>query len=248
MTVHVFADLEELSVAFVERWIALSAQAIAARGRFHVALTGGSTPKHLYEKMASAEFADRVDWQRVAIYFGDERCVPPDHVDSNFRMANEALLQYVPIPAQQIYRMPGESADAREGAQRYAEILAAHVPKSTDGNVQFDLVLLGLGPDGHIASLFPFTSALYERKQLVVAIYVEKLQAWRISLTLPVIENAREILMLVAGESKAEIVGQALASEPQTPPLPVQMIVPAGNRDWYLDKAAAKFFVEPDKP
>jgi len=225
MTVHVSADLSELSAACAERWINLAGRAIAARGHFHAALTGGATPRKLYE---------------MHIYFGDERCVPPDHPDSNFRMAHEALLRYVPIPAQQIHRMQGELPDAHAAAQAYAELLVAHAPASADGNVQFDLVLLGLGTDGHIASLFPATPVLQERKQLAAAVYVGKLQSWRISLTLPVINNAGQILMLVASEGKAEIVRLALEKEPQSPPLPVQMIAPAGGMDWYLDQAAAQ--------
>jgi 6-phosphogluconolactonase len=240
MTTHIFADLEELSIAFAERWIDLALKAITVRGQFHVALTGGSTPKHLYERLASAKFADHLDWRRVHIYFGDERCVPPDHSDSNFCMANEVFLRHVPIPSGQIQRMHGESLDAWGAARSYAEILARQAPKSADGNVQFDLILLGLGPDGHVASLFPSTQALQECDQSVVAIYVEKLQAWRISVTLPVINNAREILMLVAGEGKAEIVSRALAKKRQSPPLPVQMISPSGGMEWYLDKAAAR--------
>lgn len=240
MAIHVFADLNELGIAFAERWIELTEQAITARGHFHVALTGGSTPKHLYETLASADFSGRVDWQRVHIYFGDERCVPPDHTDSNFRMAYETLLSRVPIPAQQIHRIQGELADAQEAARAYACLLSAHLPKSVDDNVQFDLVLLGLGPDGHIASLFPATPILKERKRLAAAVFVEKLKSWRISVTLPVIDNARQILMLVAGQTKAKIVRLALEKESQLPPLPVQMLVPAGNMDWYLDRAAAQ--------
>ncbi|MEO5574493.1 MAG: 6-phosphogluconolactonase [Gammaproteobacteria bacterium] len=240
MTIRVFTDLQILGIGFAERWIALSEQAIAERGQFHVALTGGSTPRHLYETLARPEFADRVVWQYVHIYFGDERCVPPDHTDSNFRMANETLLRHIPIPAGQIHRMQGELPDAHEAARAYAELLVAHAPKSADGNVQFDLVLLGLGPDGHIASLFLATPILQERKQLAAAVYVEKLDSWRISVTLPVINNARQMLMLATGVGKAEIVKRALASEPQSPPLPVQMLAPAGTMDWYLDADAAQ--------
>ena len=240
MTIRVFSDQQKLGIAFAERWIILSDQVIAARGQFHVALTGGSTPRRLYEILASAEFVDRVAWRQVHIYFGDERCVPPDHVDSNFRMANEALLRHVPIPAEQIHRMQGEISDAHEAARAYVDILVTHAPIGADGNVKFDLVLLGLGTDGHIASLFPATPILQEREQLAAAVYVEKLQSWRISVTLPTINNARQILMLVAGEAKAEIVRLALEKEPQSPPLPVQMIAPAGGMDWYLDQAAAQ--------
>ncbi len=240
MTIRVFADLNELGIAFAQRWVNLAEQAIAARGHFHVALTGGSTPRHLYETLALPEFADCVAWQHVHIYFGDERCVPPDHPDSNFRMANEALLWHIPIPAGQIHRMQGELPDVHEAARAYAELLAAHVPKSADGNVQFDVMLLGLGADGHIASLFPSPPMLREREQLAAAVYVEKLRAWRISVTLQAINNAKQILMLVAGEAKAEIVRLALEKEPQSPPLPVQMLAPAGGMDWYLDQAAAQ--------
>lgn len=239
MTIHLLSDLEEVSAAAAERWVALAEQSIADYGHFHVALTGGSTPRQLYELLASATFRDRVDWESVHIYFGDERCVPPDHPDSNFRLADEALLSHVPIPHAQIHRLRGEAPDPREAARAYARLLASHLPLTAQGLAQFDLVLLGLGADGHIASLFPGISILHEQTQWVAAAYVDKLNAWRISLTLPVINHARHILMLVSGEAKADILRHAFSAV-REPLLPVQLLKPLAEIEWFLDEAAAE--------
>ncbi|MEW6353915.1 MAG: 6-phosphogluconolactonase [Pseudomonadota bacterium] len=237
--VFIYADLDELSAQAAARWVALAGQAIAARGWFHVALSGGSTPRHLYERLARAEFAARVDWRRVHIYFGDERCVAPDHPDSNFRMAREALLQHVPIPAAQVHRIETEQGDPRAAAYAYEQTLLRHMP-APHGRVQCDLMLLGLGPDGHTASLFPDTPILNERERLVAAVYVEKLQAWRISMTFPMIDHSRHILVMVAGRDKADVVRQALRGDTRAPRLPVQMIEAEGDVEWYMDRAAAQ--------
>ncbi len=255
--IRISADLEALSTAAASRWVALAAEAIAARGEFHVALSGGATPRRLYERLAAAPFAREIDWSCVHIYFTDERCVPPDHQDSNFHMASEALLRHVLIPPEQIHRIGISLAYIRQDAAAYAELLRKHLPKSVAPGVlppatlvrpctskesmpQFDLVLLGLGPDGHIASLFPAAGiAVTEREdRYAVAVYVDRLKAWRISLSLPVIAHARHILMLAAGEEKAGIVRRALDA-PESPPLPVQRLQPVHEMEWYLDQAAA---------
>ena len=238
--IRISADTEALSSAAAARWVTLAAQAIADHGEFHVALSGGATPKRLYEHLAAAPFAREIDWLRVRIYFSDERCVPPDHPDSNYHMASEALLRHVLIPPGQIHHIAVSLATLRQDAAAYAEVLRKHLPKSKQGVPQFDLVLLGLGPDGHIASLFPAAGiAVTEREdRYAVAVYVDRLKTWRISVALPVIAQARHILMLAAGEEKATIVRRALGA-PESPPLPVQRLQPVHEMEWYLDQAAA---------
>ena len=205
-----------------------------------MALSGGATPKRLYERLAAAPFAREIDWSRVHIYFTDERCVPPDHPDSNFHMASEALLRHVLTPPGHIHRIRISLATIRQDAAAYAEVLRKHLPKSASGMPQFDLVLLGLGPDGHIASLFPAAGiAVTEREdRYAVAVYADRLKAWRISLSLPVIAHAKHILMLAAGEEKAAIVRRALGAA-ESPVLPVQRLQPVHEMEWYLDAAAA---------
>jgi 6-phosphogluconolactonase len=255
---HIHPDITATVRAAAQAWVALAAQAIAARGDFHVALSGGATPRALYQCLASAEFAGACDWQRIHIWFGDERTVPPQHPDSNYHMAHEALLRHVPVPLAHIHRMQGEQADAHQAARAYQAQMVAHMPLSGAPNTpaipQFDLILLGLGPDGHVASLFPDTPILTERARWVAAVFVEKLNAWRISLTLPVMENAQHIMMLVTGAGKAGIVGEILGGTAgrlsATPAknvacYPVQMINPRVAMDWYLDTAAAQYIVGP---
>lgn len=235
---RLFTDVDALNYAAAQRWMQLAESAIAARGKFHVALSGGSTPRALYRRLTNPDFANRIAWDRVHVYFGDERAVPPDHPDSNYRMAKEALLEHVPIPPAQIHRIEGERADAQEAAARYAQLLTSRLPLSAQGVVQFDLLLLGIGGDGHIASLFPGTPALHERARLAVAVFVEKLDSWRITITLPVIDHARHAAILVSGAGKAAILSE-LCRGRRTPPYPVQLINPQGALEWFVDAAAA---------
>lgn len=236
---HVFENLELLSRAAAEHWIARAAEAIQKRGAFHVALAGGGTPKHLYETLSRPEFADRVDWAHVHAWMGDERAVPLDHEDSNYRMASEALLDYVPIPREQRHPMPVETEDLEATALEYAEALACDVPENDEGMPVFDLLLLGMGEDGHTASLFPGSMALEEREHSVIALYVPHLDAWRMTLTFPALNAARSTLMLVAGDNKAPILGRVFARPVVEPRLPVQRLEPQGDFEWYLDEAAA---------
>ncbi len=261
---HIHADVATLNHAVAQYWVDRAAHAIAARGEFHVALSGGTTPRALYECLASVEFVTRIAWQHVHIWFGDERTVPPQHPDSNYCMAYNALLQHVPVLPAHIHRIEGEQDDVHEAARVYQAQLMAHLPSAGPGNFPvFDLILLGLGPDGHVASLFPDTPILTEREQWVAAVFVEKFNTWRISLTLPVIDNARHIMVLVAGTGKAEIVGEILGGscEPPRSPrpdiadlstaqpatrahYPVEMIHAGITIDWYLDVAAASHIAE----
>ncbi|MFZ5592930.1 MAG: 6-phosphogluconolactonase [Pseudomonadota bacterium] len=242
---HIHDTAEALHHACAQRFAELATQAIAARGQFHVALSGGTTPRSLYQRLATPQFASRIDWRRVHVWFGDERTVPPDHPDSNYRMARESLLDHVPIPPAQVHRI---EAEKEGGADDYEALLNEYIAASETAVPQFDLVLLGLGPDGHIASLFPDTAILRERDRLVAAVWVAKLNTWRISLTLPVIDNARHVLLLVAGTGKAEIVREIFTDAPRAVPYPVQMLAPAGALEWHLDAAAAQYLSREGAP
>jgi 6-phosphogluconolactonase len=240
---RIHANADALIEAAAQRWVEISDGAISARGKFHAALSGGATPRALYRRLAQPPFASRVAWDRVHVYFGDERTVPPDHADSNYLMAKETLLDYVPIPASQIHRIEGEMLDPHQAAIKYTRILTKNLPLSAQGVAQFDLLLLGVGTDGHIASLFPGTPVLHERARLVEAVHVEKLNTWRITVTLPVIDHARQVLILVSGDNKANIVRDVFATR-HTPPYPVQLINPQGALEWHLDQAAAALLPE----
>lgn len=235
---RIHADASSLIEAVARRWVEVANDAISARGKFHVALSGGSTPRSLYRLLALPRFADHIPWDRIHIYFGDERRVPPDHTDSNFRMVKDSLLDHVAIPLAQVHRMKGELDDPHAAANIYTQELTSNLPLSAQGVVQFDLLLLGVGSDGHIASLFPATPVLYERARLVEAVYVEKLDSWRISVTLPVIDHARHVMILVSGAAKAPVMHDVFTTQ-RTPPYPVQLINPQGNLEWHLDQAAA---------
>lgn len=239
---HVYPDLEHLSEAAAERWIALCHAAISQHGAFHVALAGGSTPKRLYQLLARPERRDRIDWAQVQVYFGDERAVPPTHADSNFRMAQEALLAHVDIPADNVHRMAATPEHIEQDAADYAALLRGQLTCDAAGMPIFDLILLGMGADGHTCSLFPDSPILQERARPVGTVYVERLQSWRLSLTYPVLDAARQLMFLVAGSDKAamlrRIVGSSGGNTAQ-PPVPVQGLQPRGQVDWYLDASAA---------
>ncbi len=236
--IKVLADADALSQAVATCWQHLSTQAIAARGTFHVALSGGNTPRYLYEVLARAPFARGINWAHTRIYFSDERCVAPDHPDSNYRMAHAALLSQVPLPPTQIHRIEGELPSA-QAAARYADVLTAQVPMSADDWPCFDLMLLGIGDDGHTASLFPGTPILDVADTPVASVHVPRLDVWRVSLTLPVLNHARAVIVLAAGAGKCAILHQILETPPPHPLLPIQRVKPGNGVRWYLDTAAA---------
>lgn len=235
--VHIAQDEASLFQACAERLVTLAAESIARHGGFHWAVAGGATPRGLYQLLATPAFRERIDWSQVHIYFGDERCVPPEDAQSNFRMVREALLDTVGVPAAQVHRVQGELAP-ETAASQYAETLRRHLPEAGDVP-QFDLVLLGSGPDGHVASLFPGSEALRKRRP-AAAVYVPKLESWRISITLPVINAAQHVILLVAGAKKADVVRHVFRHSADSNPLPVQMIRPAGRLEWFLDHEAAR--------
>ncbi|MFA7634146.1 MAG: 6-phosphogluconolactonase [Thiohalomonadaceae bacterium] len=228
--IHISTDPAALYQAAAERLLELGNHAIAERGSFHLALAGGSTPRGLYALLSQQ--AERIDWTRVQLYFGDERCVSPEHQDSNYRMVRDSLLDHLPIQPQ-IHRMRGELPPS-EAAAYYAKVLAQHLPATG-----FDLVLLGLGTDGHIASLFPGSNSLHEQQQTVLADFVGKMDSWRLSLTLPVLNQARHIMLLVSGVQKARVISQVLNSNPTEHLFPVQRLKPRGTLEWFIDEPAA---------
>lgn len=235
--VQVFDDAESVARAAAEEFVRLSLEAVEERGAFSVALSGGTTPRRVYELLASDEYGARVDWPKVHVFFGDERTVPPDHADSNYRMAREALLSRVQIPTENVHRIEG-LGDAAANASDYESVMRGFF-----GDAEwprFDLIFLGMGDDGHTASLFPETSALAEARAWVAPNWVEKLGAWRITLTAPAINAARRVVFLVTGASKAERLAEVLNGAHDPSRLPSQMIRPRGGAlAWFVDRAAA---------
>lgn len=229
--IKVYADADTLAQAAAEHFVAQAAEAIAARDRFVVALSGGATPRATYALLASWSYATRVDWLRVHILWGDERCVSPDHRNSNYRLVHQVLLSKIPIPTVNVHRIRGETEPAW-AAMAYESELETLL----GSNGRFDLVLLGMGEDGHTASLFPGTVALEEQTRWVVENYVEKLNAWRITLTLPIINAARQVTFLVSGTPKAEPLARIQAGEP----LPAGLVQPTeGKLTWLVDQQAS---------
>jgi 6-phosphogluconolactonase len=229
-------DIAELSRQSAERFSQLAVESVESARRITVALSGGSTPQHLYSLLASPDYKDQIPWSNVELFWGDERCVPPDHPESNFRMAQEALLSKIKIPPQNIHRMRGEQ-ETQAAAAEYEKELQKIFGLNSGALPRFDLILLGIGEDGHTASLFPGSEALNETKHLVVAPFVAKLNSYRLSLTLPVLNNAANVWFLVMGASKADAVKQALSASSDLPAARVQPV--NGNLTWYITRDAA---------
>jgi 6-phosphogluconolactonase len=238
---RVFPDGADLARAAAEEFARRAEEAIRARGRFSIALSGGSTPRHLFALLAdpAEPYRDRIDWRAVHVFWGDERHVPPDHPESNFRMARETLLDRVAVPAENVHRIRGEEPDAARAAALYEEELRAFFR----GAPRFDLVLLGLGADAHTASLFPGTSAVRERERWVAAPWVEKLGTFRITLTPAVLHRAAAVIFLVQGEEKAGALRAVLAGERDPDRFPAQAVQPRHSQNgeilWLVDRAAA---------
>lgn len=232
---------EALAGEAAARLAAAAQEAVARSGRFTVALAGGSTPKRLYELLAADPHGPRLPWQETHVFWGDERAVPPEHPDSNFGMARAALLARVPVPAGQIHRMEAERPDRDAAARDYESVIAKTFAAAAGSEPPaFDLVLLGMGADGHTASLFPHTEALREARRWVVRNPVPKLQADRLTLTAPILNRARLILFLVAGADKAPALQEVLQGPRDPDRLPAQSIRPtAGHLVWLVDRAAA---------
>jgi 6-phosphogluconolactonase len=235
--VRVFASPEHLFRAAAENFCRIGSQSIRDRGRFSVALSGGSTPGGLHEELVR-NFATQLPWQDVFFFWSDERHVPPTDPESNYRMANETLLSKLAIPAANIFRIPSEMPDAGDAARIYEQTLHNFFRPAADSFPRFDLILLGMGPDGHAASLFPGTTALEEKQHWVVANWVEKFSTFRITFTYPVLNQAANVTFLVSGADKAAMVERALKDPAAN--LPCQGVRPVdGELIWFLDQAAA---------
>src|SRR5271165_3645684 len=229
--VRIFASPEHLFHAAAENFCRIGTQAIRDRGRFTVALSGGSTPRGMHEDLVR-NFAAQLSWKDGFFFWSDERHVPPSDADSNYRMANETLLSRLPVPADHIFRVPAEMPDAGEAAHTYEQSMQNFF-RTTAAFPRFDLILLGMGPDGHTASLFPGTTALDEKKHWVVANWVEKFSTFRITFTYPVLNHAANVVFLVVGADKSAMVERALKDPASN--LPCQGVRPAdGELMWFL--------------
>ena len=215
-------------------------QAIKARNTFTFALAGGSTPKSLYALLATQPFLTQLDWTKIHFFWGDERHVHPDHQESNYRMAHEALIRHLPVASDHVHRMPSELPDARTVADRYEDTIRRHFAVSAPDVPRFDYILLGMGPDGHTASLFPGTQVMREPHRLVAAPWVETLQTSRITLTPVLLNHARHVTFLIQGQQKAPMLRTVIEGPFQPDAYPSQHICPQpGALTWFVNQDAA---------
>ena len=237
----VVKDSVALSCEAAEILVRCIAEVLGKGSHFSISLSGGSTPKTLFSMLVEDDsFKNKIPWDKIHFFWGDERYVPPEDEQNNFRMAYETMLSKAPVPPGNIHRMPTEQSDAGKVAADYEQELREFFRLKAGELPVFDFNLLGIGPDGHTASLFPGTEALHEQRRLVVANWVEKFQTYRITLTAPVLNNADTIVVLVSGQEKAEILQRILEGEYQPDLLPSQLIRPKqGRLVWLVDQAAA---------
>jgi 6-phosphogluconolactonase len=240
--IKIVNDLAEICRAAAGEIVHLANRASSVSKPFSVALSGGSTPRRLHVLMAGdPAVRDRLPWQRMHFFWGDERHVPPDHPQSNYRMANETLLSSASVPAENIHRIPSEEPDAVLAAEKYEQELQTFFALEAGQLPRFDCILLGMGPDGHTASLFPGTEALNETKRLVAANWVEKYKTYRITLTVPVLNRADLVVFLVSGAEKSAALKEVLHGDYQPELFPAQLIQPdPGKLLWIVDRAAAR--------
>lgn len=238
--VFIHENYTRLCEELVKKVLALSKRAIRANGFFNIAISGGSTPKGLYLKMSDSNYRNEFDWHQIHFFWGDERWVPPTHLRSNYRMAAEALLTKVDLPVQNIHHIITREGDPASSSLQYEQELTNHFGLRKDEYPKFDLFLLGLGQDGHTASLFPGDSALHETRRLVVPVIDADLEEPRITMTLPVINHAQNIIFMASGIEKSHVVQMVLEPETGLPLLPAQLVSPdPGVISWYVDKLAA---------
>lgn len=231
-----FNDLRQLNTEAAQLFVQASQHAIAQRGRFAVALTGGTSPEGLYRLLASSPYREQVQWEQVDIFWGDERWVPLDDERSNARMAHETLLSHVPVPQSQIFPMWADGVSPEEFAQQYEQTLRDHL--NADGC--FDLILLGMGADGHTASWFPHTKVLHEHSKWVAAYYLDAQDMYRITLTIPLVNRANQIAVIAYGNNKADALYEVLKGARNSEQYPAQLIDLSGDRvTWLVDEAAA---------
>jgi 6-phosphogluconolactonase len=238
---YVEPDPTALARRAAQHLVEMAGEAVAAKGRARIAISGGSTPKATFQLLAdpAQPWLGRMPWHKLDLYWVDERCVPPDGAESNYRMTREALLDHVPLAPEQIHRMEGE-LEPEAAAARYESELRDSFRLEGAESPRFDLIALGMGPDGHTASLFPHTEAIHEIARLVTANHVPQKDSWRITLTWPVINHACSVFFLIAGADKAAILKEVLTGPHDPERLPSQLIWPSsGILTLILDKAAA---------
>jgi 6-phosphogluconolactonase len=238
--VRILTNIDAIAKRAAQDFLQSATQAVSEKGSFTVALSGGSTPKALYSLLATdAALRSQLPWDKMYMYFGDERSVGPDHPDSNFRMATETMLSKVPIKPEQVFRIKGEYKDTEKAAQEYEQVLRTSFKIAEGQFPRFDLVFLGIGNEGHTASLFPGTNALHETKRLAVRNWVGKLYTNRITLTAPAINNAARVIFMVAGADKTLALKGVLEGPYEPDQLPAQLIQPPnGKLVWLVDTVA----------
>src|SRR5256884_9180796 len=239
MQISIYPDTNTLSREAAQFIVRLANEAIVTHGRFTIALSGGSTPKVLYSLLGDEPYRSQIDWAKVDIFWSDERCVPPDSEESNYHLAQQVLLNKIPIPASQVHRMPADQPDRDIASQAYTEEMQRTF--GTNGIPNFDLIQLGMGPEGHTASLFPHQTSLHEKHRLVMPVSVPKPPPDRLTFTPPLLNAARNVLFLVTGSEKADALHAVLEGEYQPDEYPAQIVHPTnGEVVWMLDKDAAK--------
>lgn len=234
MELKTFENLEELNICAAEKFAEIAKNSIAERGHFTVALSGGSTPKKLFSLLTQEPFRSRIDWQKIKFFFGDERNVPIDSEESNFRMANESLFSKIEVPAENIHRFLTEKGEPKVIAKEMEKEIREVFDLKENEFPRFDLIFLGMGADGHTASLFPETQALKEDKRIVVEDYVPKFETFRFTFTFSTINNARNIIFLVSGQEKKETLREVLYGEFEPEKLPSQAVKPVNGNLLFL--------------
>lgn len=238
MQIAIYPDLDTLSNEAARYIVRLASESIVTHGRFTIALSGGSTPKKLYGLLGSEPYRGQIDWNQVEIFWSDERCVPPDDPESNYAMAQQVLLSNIPIPANQVHRMPADQPDREAASLAYARDMLRTF--GTDGVPSFDLIQLGMGPEGHTASLFPHQPSLHEQQRLVMPVSVPKPPPDRLTFTPPLLNAARHILFLVTGSEKVDAVHAVLEGKHNSDEYPAQIVRPDhGDVVWMLDTSAS---------
>ena len=239
MPIAIYADIDTLSQQAAQYITRIASESIVTRGRFTIALSGGTTPRKLYSLLGNEPYRSQIDWHLVHVFWGDERCAPPDSPDSNFSMAQETLLRKIPIPANQVHRMPADLPDRNAASQAYT-VEMQHT-FGTHGIPDFDLIQLGMGPEGHTASLFPHQPSLHENQRLVMPVSVPKPPPDRLTFTPPLLNAARNVLFLVTGSDKVDALQAVIEGVYQPDEYPAQIVRPPnGEVVWMLDKDVAR--------
>ena len=237
--IRIVENPTELARAAANEFEGLAKNAVQSKGSFNVALSGGSTPKAMFDLLSGDRYINTIPWSKIHLFWGDERHVPPDDEDSNYRMTKEHLFSKIPIPPENIHRIEAESSNAESAAAKYERELKQHFNLSETEIPQFDLVFLGMGDDGHTASLFPGTDVVHESKYLVAAPWIEKFDSYRITLTPKVINNSDRVIFLVKGKEKADALVRVLEGEKDIDRYPAQIVEPThGSVLWLCDREA----------